>query len=174
LLGLDPDSVYSDVHSLMAGADAGDEPVTIVTGKPSEGYAIPPETGERPGEATGFALDPEKIAATRRASERVAGVLAEVFEEEDETAEPPAPLEPEEGPSLCGLDAVHSRFLLELAERTRWERVEIEALAERVGVFPDGALELINDAAFEACGDPLLEGDEVVEIDREILQEMIP
>jgi len=174
LLGLDADSVYSDVHSLMAGAGAGDEPVTVVTGTPSEGYAIPPEPGERSGEKAGFALDPEKIKETRRASERVAGVLAEVFEEEDEAAEPAPPPEPEDGPALCGLDAAHSRFLLELAERTSWERVEIEALAERLGVFPDGALELINDAAFEVCGDPLLEGDEVVEIDREILQEMIP
>ena len=173
LLGLDPDSVYSDVHSLMAGS--GDEPVTVVTGKPSEGFTIPPASGGASGVVGGFALDPEKIEETRRDSQRVAGVLAEVFEQEDdEAAEVAPPSEPEDGPVLCGLDAAHSRFLLALADRRSWERVEIEALAERLGVFPDGALELINDAAFEACGDPLLEGDEVVEIDHEILQEMIP
>lgn len=174
LLGLDPDSVYSDVHSLMAGAGTEDEPVTVVTSKPSEGYAIPPETDPESGGTIGFTLDPEKIKETRRNSERVASVLADVFEEDDESAEAAPPPQPEVGPALCGLDPAHSRFLLKLAERTSWERVEIEALAERVGVLPDGALELINDAAFEACGDLLLEGDEVVEIEGEILQEMIP
>lgn len=173
LLGLDPDSVYSDAHSLMAGTGSEDEPITVVTSKPSEGYAIPPEADPASGK-TGFTLDPAKIRETRRASERVAVVLAGVFEEDEEAVEAAPPPESEDGPTLCGLDAAHSRFLLELVERTSWERIEIEALAERVGVFPDGALELINDAAFEACGDPLLEGDEVVEIDREILEEMIP
>jgi hypothetical protein len=39
--------------------------------------------------------------------------------------------------------------------------------------MPDGALEVINEAAFERCGVPLLEGDETIEVDGQILEEML-
>ena len=74
--------------------------------------------------------------------------------------------------SLAGLDAAHSAFLQRLTEKDAWPRMEIERLADELGLLPDGALELINEAAFALCGAPLLEGDEMIEIDRQILQEI--
>lgn len=171
LLGLDSEAVFSDVHALMAGGGADEEPITVLKGKPSEGFAIP--SGEI-GQIGGVALDREKIRATRLATARVASLLAEVFEGEEEPVAAAPPEEPKDGPALCGLDSVHSAFLLKLSARTTWERIEIEQLAGGLGLLPDGALELINDAAVEICGSLLLEGDDVVEIDRETLQEMLP
>jgi uncharacterized tellurite resistance protein B-like protein len=174
LLGLDSEAVFSDVHALMAGGGMDDEPITVLKGKPSEGFAIPTgEVGDLE-QRGGLTLDTEKIRATRQATARVASLLAEVFEDEEEPFAAAPPEEPEDGPTLCGLDSAHSTFLLELSARTTWERIEIEHLAGELGLLPDGALELINDAAFEICGSPLLEGDDLVEIDRETLQEMVP
>lgn len=171
LLGLDSEAVFSDVHALMAGGGADEEPITVLKGKPSEGFAIP---SREIGQIGGVALDREKIRATRQATARVASLLAEVFEDEEEPVAAAPPEEPKDGPALCGLDSVHSAFLLKLSARTTWERIEIEQLAGGLGLLPDGALELINDAAVEICGSLLLEGDDIVEIDRETLQEMLP
>jgi hypothetical protein len=63
--------------------------------------------------------------------------------------------------------------LLRLAGSARWERAQVERLAAALGLLPNGALEIINEAAFVAFGAPLLEGDELIEIDQEVLQEMM-
>lgn len=48
----------------------------------------------------------------------------------------------------------------------------MERLAGELGLLPDGALEVINEAAFDRCGAPLLEGDEIIEIDPQILENL--
>jgi uncharacterized tellurite resistance protein B-like protein len=173
LLGLDAGDVISDLHALRAGGRAEeDEPVTVVVGRASDGFTIPARLDEdAPADRT-ICLDTEKIRATRKATERVAVLLAGIFEEGEE---PPLTIPAPSAPgslSLCGLDAAHSAFLLRLAERETWERSDLERLAQELGVLPEGALEIINDAAFEAYGDSLFEGDETIMIDREILGEM--
>ena len=45
--------------------------------------------------------------------------------------------------------------------------------AQRAGKIAEGALEILNEAAFERCGAPLLEGDEIIEIDPDILEELL-
>jgi len=167
LLGLEADDVFTDLHALRSGDD---EPVTVIEGEPATGYEIPPQ-GAGGEAARGLVLDAEKIRATRDDTERVSSILTEVFKEDEEPAPAPPPAA-ESGPSLCGLDADHTAFLLRLSERPHWERSQIEHLADELGVLPDGALETINEAAIETCGDLLLEGDDVIEIDGEILQEM--
>jgi tellurite resistance protein len=171
LLGLAPDDVISDLHALQAGGGVKDNgPVTVLPGKVREGFAIPVLA---PGEALPaktVLLDPAKIDLRRKETERVAERLAGVFASaEEEAAPPPPPPEPSDARQVCGLDAMHSAFLLRLAERESWQRSDIERLAQEVGVFPEGALELVNDAAFDACGEPLFEGDETLVIDRGVL-----
>ena len=56
---------------------------------------------------------------------------------------------------LAGLDAAHSGLLRRLAAKTVWPRIEVERLAGELGLLPDGALEVINEAAFDRCGAPL-------------------
>jgi uncharacterized tellurite resistance protein B-like protein len=76
------------------------------------------------------------------------------------------------GEGLAGLDAPHAELLRRLAEKTSWPRLDVERMANELGLLPDGALEVINEAAYERCGVPLLEGDEIIEIDRDVLQEI--
>lgn len=174
LLGLDPDAVFSDVHALVAGeAPPAEEPVTVIERKLRKGFSLPPGVPGEDGPAAGFTLDPEKLEKFRTQTERIVDVLRPIFDDgEAPGAAAPPPSAPAEGPVLCGLDAVHSAFLRRLMVRTRWERLEIERLAAELSVLPDGALELLNQAAVDTCGELLLEGDEVIEIDAEILEEM--
>lgn len=179
LLGLDADAVISDAHALMAGDSPAQDPVTILKAQRSQGVAIPRVAANGATVIQGFELDAEKILATRRASDRISGVLAGIFEEPEPEAsgEPAAESSDSPGesvkPTICGLDAAHSAFLLRLAERSSWEQAAVQRLAETCGVLPEGALEMINDAAIEAVGEPLLEWGEPITIDEEIFQEMI-
>jgi tellurite resistance protein len=175
LLGLDAQGVYSDVHALAsAEAPPAAEPVTVLPAGPRpSGFSIPPVS--KPG---GVLLDPRKIQAKLAESEDVAGLLEGIFAPDEEPARAVAPLpsvpsEPSGPPPIGGLDAVHSDFLRRLARKGAWERIEVERLAGEFGLLPDGALEVINEAAFERCGVPLLEGDETIEVDGQILEEML-
>jgi uncharacterized tellurite resistance protein B-like protein len=174
LLGLEAQAVYSDVHALAsAEVPAAAEPVTVLPAGPGpSGFPIP-----RAPKADGVLLDPRKIQAKLAESEDVAGLLEGIFATEEEPARAampqPAPAEPSGPPPIAGLDAVHSALLRRLAEKGAWERVEVERLAAEFGLLPDGALEVINEAAFERCGAPLLEGDETLEVDGQILEEML-
>ncbi len=175
LLGLEAQAVYSDVHALASTeALPAAEPVTVLPAGPGpSGFPIP-----RAPRADGVRLDPRKIQAKLAESEDVAGLLEGIFASEEEPARaagprPAATAEPSGPPPIAGLDAIHSALLRRLAEKGAWERVEVERLAADFGLLPDGALEVINEAAFERCGAPLLEGDETLEVDGQVLEEIL-
>jgi hypothetical protein len=69
--------------------------------------------------------------------------------------------------------AALSRWGGELAGRDGWDRRDFEDRAAALGLLPDGALEMLNEAAFHLCGAPLLEGDEALEIDPGVLRQML-
>jgi uncharacterized tellurite resistance protein B-like protein len=165
LLGLESDLVFSHVHALSTAPAT--EPVTIRPAEPSEGArAIPrPPSVERE-----FTLDMEAIAAKLDETAAVAALLGDVFA--DDEAEP-AVASPPKGEAVAGLDPLHSAFLRALVERSTWDRNEMEELAARIGVLPDGAIDLVNDAALEKVGDPLCEGEETIQIDRQVLEELL-
>lgn len=166
LLGLDPQAVYSDVHVLAAADVPPAEPVTVRPASPAPGgFAIPRE----PGPPSGVLLDPQKIQGKLAETERVATLLEKVFAADEEAAPAAAPA----GGSRAGLDAAHSALLRQLAAKTAWERREIEPLAARLGLLPESALEILNEAAYARCDAPLLEGDERIDIDPEILEELL-
>ena len=165
LLGLEADAVFSHVHALSTAPAR--EPVTIRPTEPSEGgRAIPPP----PSVEREFTLDMEAIAAKLDETAAVAALLSDVFtDDEAEPAVVPSP----KAEAVAGLDPLHSAFLRALVERSAWDRNEIEELAARIGVLPDGALDLVNDAALEKVGDPLCEGEETIQINHEVLEELL-
>lgn len=149
LLDLDPDSVAARLHSAM--------------------------TGSAPGPAaTSGALDAATIDRIQSESHAVSALLGDIFAD-DEPA--PAIPEPEEPPALDepvieGLDAPHTRLLGRLSQRPAWPRADYDALAADCGVMPGGAIDVINDLAFDIIGDPVIEGDEVLTIHTELIQDL--
>ena len=69
---------------------------------------------------------------------------------------------------LWGLDATHSQLARAIAARESWPRDELKGLAKQMGRMLDGALERINDAALDATGMPLCEGDDPLEVNPDI------
>ena len=51
-----------------------------------------------------------------------------------------------------------------------WPRAEVQALAAALGLMTDGALEHLNEAAFDHADGPLTEGDDPLEMNPDILE----
>lgn len=159
VLGVDSKKVFSDVHA----ATSGSMPVSSVAGTPS----------------TGFKLDPARIAALQKDTERVSALLAGIFTE-DETPRTPVPEPVDEAPAaerapphgLLGLDEAHSSLARMLLSRPQWSRKELLDVAEDLELMLDGALERINEASFDAHDMPLTEGDDPVEVRTDVLEKI--
>ncbi len=162
-LQLDPQSLYSDLHVAASGSSVGSSQTT-----PS----IPGASPSKP--VGGFALDQERIAQLQRETEQVSALLAQVFVD-DKPAEPDDVVVEEtvEGTStICGLDADHSALLRVLVSRTEWSRDELEAVASDMELMLDGALERINDMAFEHFDMPVTEGEDPFEVNPDIMDKL--
>ena len=197
LLGLDPDLVSSRLIRAMDGQGPGHRiargPVVVRQASDAEpGYALPWAAGakaeaeapaERPSSKT-IHLDQAILARRRSETDDVSALLSTIFtttEDEGgttdgaEAAQPPsAAATPAPGaPLVTGLDQQHSCLLHELAARHSLGREEFEALAARHGVLPDGAIDLLNEVAFQAAGEPVVEGDDDLSINDYAVQELL-
>jgi uncharacterized tellurite resistance protein B-like protein len=163
-LGVDAAKVFTDVHAVAAGV----KPTAAAVEKVEE---------------TGFKLDPDKIAALQQDTERVSALLANIFTEAEDTVTSPADTQQEpDGESdlepstsaagLLGLDEAHSALARMMLSRPEWSREELLDVAADLDLMLDGALERINEAAFDAHDIPLCEGDEPVVVNAEFLEKV--
>lgn len=180
LLGLDQAALFADVHALSSTPDDG--PVTVIDADPTTAYTIPPPppppspapSEQSPSELT---LSAEKVAAIMAETASVAASLGAVFDEPDAEPEPePASDETEDSDDgrVAGMDQAHSVLAIRLAERQMWSRAEFAELVDRLGLIPGGAIETLNEAAFAACDEPLLEGEDPIELNAYAVREMLP
>src|SRR5581483_2320594 len=170
LLGLEESGAYSAVHALGT-TDTG--PVTItMPGTDEVRWPVPAPSDELP---TTVVLDPDKIRARLAETATVTALLADIFTEDDEppaavAAAPPAPID---APTVAGLDGAHSALADRLRAQPSWERAEAENIAATLGLpMLDAAIDRVNDAAIDACGEPLIEGEDPLEINDYALQEL--
>jgi len=153
-LGIEPDRVFRDVHA--AGAGGG-------------------RASAARGHESGIHLDADRIAVLQQDTARVSAMLSEIFTEEvpDQDLQEPAEPAPEDQPTLLlGLDEPHCAFARLLLTRPQWARTELEDAAADLGLMLDGALEQINEAAFDALDAPLCEGDDPIDVDTELLEKI--
>jgi tellurite resistance protein len=184
MLGLEVSEVYRRIHA-FAGANISPAagPVSVKAAVPSRGFAIPPPSTTPIEE--GFVLDMASVQAKLAETTAVAALLGSIFvEEEQERASPsgnsptsaagnePSSSGSASGPRVRSLDAAHSTFVRSLAPCASWSRSEVEALAAGLGLLTDGALETVNEAAFDSCGNALWMGDDPIEIDGDVMKEL--
>ncbi|MGW5689192.1 TerB N-terminal domain-containing protein [Nonomuraea sp. NPDC003754] len=168
LLELDPALVTTMLPSVAAPTPAV-APIVVRSAQPERGYAIPRPSTPPVGPSM-VRLDEALIAAKLAETARVGALLGSIFTEE----EPPpisAPL-PADDP-VAGLDGQHSGLVRDLATAEEIPRGQFEQLAARWKLLPDGALDRINEAAYELAGEPLLDGDDPIRVDRNLLGEML-
>jgi tellurite resistance protein len=155
-LGVEPKRVFSDIHA----AGSGSAPVSTVQ-----------------AEKQGFRLDTERIAALQEDTVRVSALLSKIFAEEADSTPAPALYAPEperedEANAPLGLDDDHSALLRLLLSRPEWTRSELEDAAADLDLMLDGAMEQINEAAFEAFDEPLFEGENPISVNTKLLEKI--
>ena len=119
LLGLDPESVYSELHAVSAGPGAATDPGPVVVrpGTPAPpGHPIPREKR---------GLDRAAVEAKIEETAQVSSLLANIFEEEEPVSV--APAKPAaDAANGAGLDPAHLEFARELSSKESWSRIEVE------------------------------------------------
>lgn len=155
-LGIEPKRVFSDLQAEGAGSSRSHANV---------------QSAEQ-----GLHLDAGRIAALQRDTARVSALLSEIFVEDDV---PPAPVasaltkDSSAGTqSMLGLDETHSALARLVLSRPQWTRRELEDAAADLNLMLDGALEQINEAAFDAFDIALCEGDDPIDVNTELLEKV--
>jgi len=188
VLGLRQDLLFSRLHeSTVAGprvgwstapaelppSDRSDQPVVVRRADPVAGGHPLPWAITPPAVApSGVRLDQPTITRKLAESAAVATLLGGIFDDDDPPAVgPPGP--DEDTTEIAGLDLAHSRLLHRLAARRTWTHEEFSALARTHGVLPEGVLDLLNDVAIDTVGAPVVEGDTVLAVNDDILQELL-
>lgn len=158
-LGLDPALAYSDLHA----GEVGDGPRTVRASQPGRpGEAIPDLE-----KASGPKLDASRIAAIRSDTERVSSVLGQIFDVEEEESGASGPASQSQ---LAGLDPKHGALVLELVSREHWSDTEFETICASHGLMASGALEVVNEWAFETYDEALLDEYDGYDVSPEIAE----
>ncbi|OCK54025.1 TerB N-terminal domain-containing protein [Bradyrhizobium sp. LMTR 3] len=175
-LGLPKERVYSALHR-ASPTQAADEPVAIsqevrAEGVPipiSEKAPIPAETAKTQAEsapASTIRIDAARLARTQRETQTVSALLANIFEEDAPSPPEPAPVPSASAGSLEGLDAAHAELVELLEIKGSLPRTEFEQRAKDLKLLPDGAIERINDWAFDRFEEAIIEdGEDVVMVE---------
>ena len=174
VLGLDPSEVYTKLHNVGIGDDASQAPRSS---RPHAAEAIASAssggspTPKKSATTSSVMLDPARVRARLAESEAVFGVLKDIFAERE--ADAPSPPERSAAAGIWGLDAAHSALVRELVGRRTWSRSEYEDVAQRLRLMPGGALETLNEAAYEATGEAFVEGDDTLDVRLDLLSETV-
>lgn len=147
--------VYSQLHE--------DGPVTIATEKNSKGFKVPQPPGVNSQSSS--PVDMKKVRAQQMETKAVSELLGEVFREAD--IQVPAATEEVVESSKDLIQEVISFLAPGPLAISAWQ-----ALAESKGKAPGALLELINDYAIDRIGDPLIVGDDPLEVEEDILFEL--
>ncbi|MCK1603469.1 TerB N-terminal domain-containing protein [Bradyrhizobium sp. 166] len=175
-LGLPKERVYSGLHR-ASPPQAADEPVAISQEVRTAGIPIPasekaptPVAAVKPvpetAPASTIRIDAVRLARTQRETQTVAALLANIFEEDAPSPAEPAPAAPDTIGSFAGLDAGHAELLELLEIKGSLPRAEFDQRAKDLKLLPDGAIERINDWAFDRFEEAIIEdGEDVVMIE---------
>ena len=180
LIGLDDEQLHREIHELASSPSA--LPVTVMRSDESKGHQIRPYPEPIEETSSRVELDPTRLQAIMEDTRAVSDLLTEIFEGPSEV-EPTEIVfdsgELDDDPISDGtmeqniLDPNHAEILRFLARRATWPRIEFEQIVAKTGLMPAGAIEKINDAAFECCDEPLIEGDDPLEMNEFALKELL-
>lgn len=116
-----------------------------------------------------FQLDEDILAMHESDTSDAKSMLANIFAVEDEP-------EREQTSQLAtqqeGLDMTHKALFDQLITKAAWARNDVHELCSNLKLMIDGAIETINDWAYEKVDAPVLDDDGDIYIDLEIVEEL--
>ena len=156
-LGLEKDRVASDIHAFATSG-------------------VPVKPTIEASAAKGFCLNEELIRVREEETRQVKGVLEGIFaDQEDDETEPgsaPAAIVQATGP-LAGLDEAHQNFFHQLLKQETWKRSALNEICREQDLMVDGAMEVLNEWAFDNANALLIDDGEPVYVDVSLAKEII-
>jgi hypothetical protein len=139
-----------------------------------------PQTDTKPS-AGDLVLNRDKIRTLKESTNSVQKSLSEALAEDTETHIEQAPAPEIESNNVSSgdgvwhaghLDSDHGLLAVWLCGKNTWALSEVEAKCAELGLMVDGALDKINDAAFEVFEEALVEHGDPVEVYTDLLEAM--
>jgi hypothetical protein len=118
-----------------------------------------------------------RVEAKIAESAAVSAILADIFTDQEPGGSADATAHVSSAstslPTLMpGIDLRHNALVIEVLTRDSWSRTAWDELCARHELLADGAMETINEAAYDAHGASLLEGEDPVEINPDVVKEL--
>lgn len=154
-LGFNSEAVYSRLHR---GA-VEEELASIVPAATRPGSAIPEEERQR----AAVSIDEGRLARIRQETSAVSVLLSEIFVTDEEPQRASLNTGSNDKGAYSGLDPSHSQ-VLDALHQGAMPRAEFEDMTRELKLLPAGAMETINDWAFEQFGEAILDDDDPVAI----------
>lgn len=167
-LGLGKEQVTSDLHLLAT------EPVTVAKRDADKKFSIPTEQIKKEP-AQGFSLNEELIRIREEETQKVKGVLESIFTEEVEDDEHELETIQFQAAStmpIDKLDEAHQNLFHRLVTQETWKREAFHEVCKELELMVDGAMEVINEWAFDIVNAPLIDDGEPIYIDLELAKEI--
>ena len=159
-LGLEPELVSGMLHSSSSSSVNNIVQISAPTANEKE----PP---------AGVVLDEAALKAHSESTQEIQSVLSKIFVEEDQDSDTEAlgKQSSDGNGHWYGklLDHKHQALMVWLLTSDEWPMSAVKTKCQELELLSDGALETINNAAFDALGDGLLEIGETVEVYRDVL-----
>ncbi|WP_076918252.1 TerB N-terminal domain-containing protein [Pseudoalteromonas sp. SK18] len=148
-LGLDKESVTSDIHQLTTSSH---------------------QPAPRSQSSSEFSLDETILALHESQTTEAKNMLEQIFtSDEDESDYIEVP---ELTNEVDGLDQAHSQLFEKLCAKAQWGREEVAQMCSELKLMVDGAIETINDWSFDLVDAPVIDDDVDIYIDEEIVKEI--
>ena len=123
-----------------------------------------------------FTLNDEIIKIREAETSQIKGVLGAIFTNDEDVEETHINIVEENieiDSPLSTLDEAHQNFFNRLITKELWKKEEIQIISKELGLMADGAMEVLNEWAFENANAPLIEDGEEIYIDIELAKEII-
>ncbi|MFK3916225.1 TerB N-terminal domain-containing protein [Psychrobacter sp. NPDC078501] len=183
-LGLDKNSVVSDIHHLTSAKKSmptfSDATQQKTTNDNSIGANV--EVSDRNSKP--FIFNTELLAAYESETGDAKAMLASIFAADDDDMEMDneslsggqinndTEADRAKESVVKGLDTIHSKLYQQLISKEVWQREEAEVLCESLNLMINGAIETINDWSYDNVDAPVLEAEDEIVIDYEIVEEL--
>jgi len=172
-LGLNPKKVLNDINiNIRSPANV---PVMVALRDAETTFQIqyPPNTESR---SNSFTLNQELIKKREKETRQVKTLLENVFvdvDHEDKVPTSPIPVKRPSENLLEILDQTHRTLFRELVSQEVWERSDFLAKCRKLGLMVDGAMEVLNEWAFEKVDAALIEDGDPIYINVDVAMEMM-
>ena len=153
MLDLDKSLIPSDLHQYGTQKNINKTSNIVTSLKPS------------------FTLDYQVLAQHESETKEVQSLLDSIFSGDSIEDEKPEVLVQEQV-LQNGLDSQHSELFEMLIQKEKWLRDDIKEICAKLNLMVEGAIETINDWAYDLVDAPVLEDDGDIYIDQDVVAEL--